>query len=199
MLTVLVRWGGLAGAAGGVLFAIWGYVHRDGAPSYFAMIANALALVVPMLFLAALVGLYARCKEGTGWLSGLGFILGSIGCARGVFDAVAGDPSRHLYAVGLGWTAPLLEWLFLVLVGLALMGIATMRAPLQGLSIPPLVIGFFGFAYSLTDSGSLFEARVAHMVCGILFSTTWVVVGILLWSEKRRHDTKSSDSVLHHH
>ncbi len=196
MPVVVARCGGLAGVAGGGLFAVWGYVHRDGAPSYFATAASALALVVPLLFLAALTGFYVRYTIGAGWLGGLGVILGSIGCARGVFDAVAGDPSRYLYAVGFGWAAPLLEWLFLVLIGLTMMGISTMRAVSRGWGSLPLVAGFLGLAYNLTDSGGLLEARVAHTVCGALFSSAWVALGVFLWSGKKPQDTKPPDSVL---
>ena len=39
----------------GVLFATWGYVHRDDAPWYFDATAGALNFVVPALFLVGFI------------------------------------------------------------------------------------------------------------------------------------------------
>lgn len=185
-LAVLTRWGGLAGMFGGVLFAVWGYVHRDGAPSYFVATADTLAFVVPLLFLAALMGLYVPSRVATGWLGGAGFVFGSIGCARGVIDGATGEPSQYLYVAGYGWAAPLLDWLSLLVIGLTLLGAAAIWEAGPGIWCPlPLVISLFGWAYNLTDFGSLFEARFAHVVSGLLFSAGWMVLGFLLWSQNR--------------
>ena len=51
---LLLRTGTLGSIAGGLLFAVWGYLHQDNAPLYFNTIAHILAGIVPVLFLVGL-------------------------------------------------------------------------------------------------------------------------------------------------
>ena len=43
----LLRTGALGSMAGGLLFAVWGYLHQDNAPLYFNTIVHILAGIVP--------------------------------------------------------------------------------------------------------------------------------------------------------
>jgi hypothetical protein len=172
----------LAAVLAGVLFAAWGYIHRENAPGYFTDIANTLAFIVPLLFLAGLVGLYARCKGQAGWLGVMGFTLGCIGSAVGIVRGVVDLSFWYSYVAGKGWLHLILDWLFLLLVGIALVGIATVRtkaARRWGALL--LAMGTLGWAYCITDSGNAVETRVGHVVFGLLFSLSWVVLGYALY------------------
>ena len=88
----------------------------------------------------------------------------------------------YAYVAGKGWLNLILDWQSLLLAGLALVGIATVRTK----AIRPwgallLTMGTLGWAYSLTDSGSAVETRPGHVAFGILFSLSWVVLGYALY------------------
>src|SRR5215212_3444010 len=93
--SALLGWSGWAAASAGVLFLVWGYVDREGAPWYLDLGVLVLGIVVPVLFLAGLVGIYTRVyvKDRTqaGWLSPTGFLISLAGAAGllilGVMDA----------------------------------------------------------------------------------------------------------------
>lgn len=181
------RWCGLGAILGGLLFAAWGYMHGNDAPSYFAAIEDALGFVVPLLFLVGLAGLYARCRGRAGRLGGVGFVLGFVGSGLGLvnrFEVV--HAPIWAYVVGArGWSPLLLIWLTWLLVGLTLVGITTIRTKaLGGWDALPLATGLFGWVYYLTDSNSIVEAHSVHLAFGVLFSLSWVALGYALWSER---------------
>jgi hypothetical protein len=176
--------GGLAAGLGGVLFLVWGYLDRDGASSYFTAIENTLDSIVPLLFLVGLVGLYARCKGRTGWIGGTGFALSFVGAVVGILyssldiwaccDHVFADLTQR------GVPIILLDWLFWLFIGLTIVGIATGRKLGWGWGALSLSIVLFGWPYYLTEMG------LGHVVFGILFGLSWVVLGYALWSEGLR-------------
>ncbi len=48
----------------------------------------------------------------------------------------------------------------------------------------PLTMGLFGWAYYLTDlSEGIIELRLGHVVFGITFSLSWMILGYALWPE----------------
>src|SRR5918998_3878849 len=166
--SAFMRGCGLAAGLAGVLFAMWGYVHKENAPAYFGTIANTLAIVVPLLFLLGLGGLYARCKGEVGWLGVAGFMLGSIGAAEGIVNGATDFPLWHAYLTGTVWFSALLDWLSLLLAGLALAGIAAVgREILRRWGTLLLAMGTFGWAYCLTDAGNAVETRPGHVAFGI--------------------------------
>src|SRR5215212_9859397 len=77
--STLLGWSGWATALSGVLFLVWGYVDREGAPWYLDLAVLVLGIVVPVLFLVGLVGIYSRVyiKDRTqaGWISSVGFLI----------------------------------------------------------------------------------------------------------------------------
>ena len=91
----------------------------------------------------------------------------------------------------------LLDWLFWLLVGLTLVGIATTwRRTVRGWGTLLITIGLFGWVYYITQEsfgwahiidftnlvGSTAEVRLIHVTSGVLFSLSWVTLGYALWS-----------------
>src|SRR5215217_8325572 len=117
------RWSGLTAALAGVLFALWGYVHRPEAPPFFDALVGPLWFVVPLLFLTGFAGLYARCKGQTGWLGTAGFVLAFVASGWGAAQASTFMPTVwYRYTINMGlpfslfavWLDPLLAALVLV-------------------------------------------------------------------------------------
>jgi hypothetical protein len=176
--------GGFAAILGGVLFATWGYVHRDVAPWYFDETARALNFVVPALFYMAIAGLYALCRETVGRIGRFGFMLGLAGSVMGVAYAVpwSAFATRDDWLSSLVWLdTPLMWWLHVMLIGLPLAGISVIGARMQrDQGVLLLTIAAFGWAYYATDSGAILEARTAHVGFGALFSLGWIALGLVL-------------------
>jgi hypothetical protein len=180
----VIRGGGLAAILAGVLFAVWGYIHRDNAPAHYTVVANTLAFIVPMLFLFGLAGLCSRCREQAGWLGLMGFGLGCIASTEGIVRAGVDMTFWYAYVPDKGWLYLILDWLSLLLISLTLLGIATIRTKVVrrwgGLL---LSMGILGWAYCLTDSGGVIETRPWHIAFGMLFSLSWMILGYsLYWS-----------------
>jgi hypothetical protein len=177
-----------------VLFAAWGYLHRDGASARVDAIVGALGVVVPLLFLVGLSGFYAWSRRRVARRLGqIGFILSCIAAGLGIFYRVlelsgtADAADRYSYLAGKGWTPQLFDWLPWLFTGLVLVGIASMwTGTIRGRDLLPLVMGLFGWAYYLSDSAGMVQMRLAHILFGALFSLSWIVLGYLLWSEGTR-------------
>ena len=180
----ILRLGGCGAVLAGVLFVIWGYVHRNGAPWYLDVTATVLSYVVPALFFVALMGLFALCRKQVGRTGRFGFVLGLAASAMGVAYAVpwSAFASRDDWLSSLVWLdTPLVWWLHLLLVGIPLAGVSTVRAgtlPAQGLLL--LAIGTFGWVYYAADPGAILASRSVHVAFGALFGLGWIALGILL-------------------
>ena len=176
---------------GGTLFAAWGYLHGNIALSHFG--GAAAGLLINVLFLVGLAGLCARFRRGGGgWVGAAGFVLGFAGAAVDVAHGVHGVVSASGAADVAPWyayvrattglPADLVGWLPWLSYGLMLVGVDSIRTRVLGGWGPlPLAMGLFGWAYRLTDSGAI-ELGVAHVLLGVLYSLSWVVLGRLLWS-----------------
>jgi hypothetical protein len=179
--STLGRWGELGAVLAGVLFMAWGYIDADDTSFYFiAVVDYALGFIVPLLFLAGLIGLYARCGSRIGHLGELGFIFGFVGSGLGVL---------HHVHVEMGWPH-VFNWLPGLWSGLALIGLAAIRTKaLGGWSVLPLAMGVFGWVYYFTESGWVYyfteyvdfvEARPVHDIFGVLFGLSWMALGYAL-------------------
>jgi hypothetical protein len=62
MRSTLLRSSGLGTVLAGVLFMVWGYIHRPNLPMYLWVAVGVLSLVVPAVFIVRLVGLHTLCK-----------------------------------------------------------------------------------------------------------------------------------------
>jgi hypothetical protein len=174
----------------GVLFVAWGYVHRESAPPSFDAMSQAFNFIVPTLFLMGLVGLYALCEGRVGRIGKAGLVLGLVGSAMGAAYAVpwSAFATRDDWLVLLAWLDTVLFWwLQVMLMGLLLAGVAAVDARKSpGLGILLLAMGAFGWAYYFTDSGAILEARSVHVAFAILFSLSWVALGLALLREGMR-------------
>jgi hypothetical protein len=75
----------------------------------------------------------------------------------------------------------LVWWLQVKLIGLPLADISTVRARMpRAPGVLLLAMGTFGWAYYATDSGSILEARTAHVGFGGLLSLGWTALGLVL-------------------
>ena len=167
---ILLRWCGFAGLLGGVLFVVWGYIDRPDIPENLMGVIRVLAFVVPLLFLAAVVGLSVLWRSRLGMLGWMGMALAVYAWGWSVVGAIVG---------GEDWPNYLAAWLLFLLTGLTLMGVATVRSGWsRGTGAAVLATGVFGWVYNLTDSGAVLEARSVHIGFGLLFSLGWVVLGV---------------------
>jgi hypothetical protein len=185
--SALVRGGGSAALLAGLLFAAWGYIDRDVMPSSFIPIEAALRYSVPLLFLVGLVGLQVRCWGQVGWLGEIGFVLGSIAAGRGAFGNLWDIYTCcHRYiVVEMGLPSLLLDWLVWLFAGLTLISLNAVRTKaLREYGALLLTMTWFGWVYIFTDSNRTLETQTVHIVFGILFSLSWVVLGYILLSEK---------------
>jgi hypothetical protein len=183
--SILLVWsGGFGALLAGVLFVTWGYVHRNYAPWYFDALATTLSFVVPALFLVGLVGLCVLYEGRMGRIGKIGLVLSLTGSAMGVAYAVpwSAFATREDWLSSLAWLDTILVWwLQVFLTGLPLVGIAAVGArTLRGFGILLLVMGACGWAYYITDSAAILEARLAHVVLGALFSLGWIALGLAL-------------------
>ena len=166
----LIRWGGIAGMFGGVLWAVWGlliwvYPYAGGG-SFSEGLFILVFLLAALLTLAGLVGLHVLQGGNYGRIGRAGF-----------YTAAAAFLAQALAAFFLLLGNEALQWLVFpvgslaVLVGLVLYGAATLQARVLArwcgvglIVVPP--IAFF----SVFFGGSA------------LFGVLWVALGYVLWT-----------------
>ena len=170
------------------------------APLNTTDITDTLFFVVPLLWLAGLLGFYARCAERYGPLGNTGFMVSLGGSAVGTVGSLIGawvEPLRLGYWLGFR----------ILCLGLVLLGIATIgaRALPGGWSMLPLVLGLLGLGraffmfFAVTRGATLFEASEGQgelgsflaswagtltSVLGVLFGIGWVLLGYAMWAGK---------------
>jgi len=211
--STLLGWSGWAAASAGVLFLVWGYVDREGAPWYLDLGVLVLGIVVPVLFLVSLVGTYTRVyvvKDRTqaGWLSYVGFLISLAGTAWWLTAGITNAPNlyRHLgektssappgaqeEECGLCLLAKLsllvnspLTWL---LFGLSIVGLTTAvrGEALRSWGLLLLTMALSGWVYQITDDmNGIVDIRSIHVGFGILFGLSWVGLGYALWWSKNK-------------
>ena len=209
-LSTLVGWSGWSAVSAGVLFLVWGYVDREGAPWYLDLAVLVLAIVVPLLFLVGLMGTYIRVyvkgRVQVGWLSLIGVLISFAGAARWLTAAVVNAPTLYRWLgnrpvitppgaqeeCGLCLLSKLyllvnspLTWLF---VGLSIVGLTTVRGEaLRNWGLLLLAMAFSGWVYHLTDDKTgIVDIRIIHVAFGILFALSWMVLGYALWWSKNK-------------
>jgi len=203
-LSTLLGWSGWAAVSSGVLFLVWGYLDREGAPWYLDLAVLMLNIIVPLLFLVGLVGVYIKCRTQAGWLSLIGFVLSFAGAGWLTIIGVVLAPTLYrqlgernwVYGVGQECAFCLLQKLSLLLsspltwllVGLTIVSLTILRKEVLrdwGFLLVAMVL--FGWVYQLTDDWTgIVDVRSVHVVFGILFSLSWMLVGFALWSTKNK-------------
>jgi len=180
---------GVAGALlAGVLFVTWGYVHRSNAPPYLDAMSRVLNFIVPTLFLLGLLGLYVHFeKQRVGRVGRMGLVLALVGSAMGAAYAIpwSAFATRGDWLSMLARLDIVLVWgLEVMLIGVLLAGVAAVEARTsRGLGVLLLAMGLFGWAYYFSDSGAILEAWLVHVGFAILFSLSWMTLGLALLRE----------------
>lgn len=175
----------------------WGLLHKTPSPVFLTRIEEPLvlrfvALVTPLLFCVALVGVYIRLAGRAGPLGKMGFALAFCGSGLGaVFGAVNMGPvigPLYSHLRQIGWPDQLLGWMPLLLAGLALVGLETNRKRALGRwSTLPFATAVFGWIYQLTDMVAHTGLRFVHVAFGTLFSLCWMGMGYALAEDHKRH------------
>ena len=201
--STLLGWSGWAAASGGVLFLVWGYLDREGAPWYLDLAVLVLGIVVPLLFLVGLAGIYVRVSAG--WISSKGFLISFAGAAWWLSTGLIQAPNLYRRLGERTWAAPpgtqeecglcLLTKLYLLinspltwlLGGLSIVGLTTVQGEaLRNWSLLLLTVAFSGWVYQLTDDmNGIVDIRIIHVAFGILFSLSWMALGYALWLEQK--------------
>ena len=179
MSSSMVRWGGVAGVASGVIFVVSGILTLiappQGAPSSLGDYLLSAALIVAFaLALVAVAGLHAaQSRSGRyGWLGAAGALLTFVGyaivlVAAHITTLAGGEPSQTVRVVGG----------LAVLVGSILLGAMTLRARL----LPwwcgvLLIVGF--------PLGGILEGLVGVGSENIVLGIVWEAIGYALVSQR---------------
>jgi hypothetical protein len=179
----MVRWGGLAGVASGVILVLSGILTLlappQGAPSslgdyLLSDLLSAALIVAFALALVAVAGLHAaQSRSGRyGWLGAAGALLTFVGYAIVLMAAhittlAGGEPSQTVRVVGG----------LAVLVGSILLGVMTIRARvLPWWCGVLLIVGF--------PLGAVLEEAVAAGSENIVFAIVWGSIGYGLLSRR---------------
>lgn len=184
MSTTLVRWGGVAAMAAGLLLAAKGVaiIAFDRDPGFVPP--------ATLLFALGMLGLHARLRGGGGPLGTVGVSLAWVALAASVVNVVG---------LALSIPAPadpdapaLLEITYMVaflgiLVGLLVLGVAALRAGVMAApwGTVPLAVGVLWFP--LQGIGFVVSDGVGLVLGGL----AWVPLGYVLWS---RGDTPTGQS-----
>ena len=182
MSSTLVRWGGFAAMAAGLLYFV-GYAGM--AELLRPMLSNLGGHVVlglaGLATLPALVGVLARDAGRSAQLGRAGYALSFVGVA--VFSV--GNLAEGLFAMEFG-VVLFGVGLMILTVGVVVLGLGLRRAKvLPAWAVWPLVVGWAAFllvANSPTVFG--FDFFVASLVGAGMLGIGWLAVGYALWLGK---------------
>jgi hypothetical protein len=181
--SIFLRWCGVAGVLGGVLFVAWGYIDGPNLSEDFASVVRVFAFFVPALFLAAIVVMCLLWRSVLGKLGWLVAALAGYALCWSLVGAHFGGGAVWLYFAQRGWPHFLSSWLLFMLVGLSVVGLWAVRSGSARSRIPGslvLATGAFGWTYYVTNSGAVLEAHLPHVGFGVLFGLGWLALGVAL-------------------
>jgi hypothetical protein len=175
MSSNLTRWGGLAAMLSGILFVVKGaaILVSDADPNFVPP--------ATLLFALGMVGLHARLEGRGGPLATIGVLLAGVVVAASVVKLIGlalpiptpGEPDAPLL-LRITYMVAFLG----ILVGLLVLGIATLRArvmPAPWRAVPLAVAVFWfplqGIGFVISDGAGL-----------ILGGLAWALLGYVLWS-----------------
>ena len=156
----------------------WGYIDRPNIPENLVVVIRVFGFVVPVLFLATVVGLCLLWGNRPWVLWGIGIALVLYGVGWGLGAASVGQEAVWTYFARRGWPHFHADSLLFMLSGLTLVGIAAARSGPSWGGALVLATGVFGLVYHVTDSGAVLETRSVHVGFGLLFSLGWVALGL---------------------
>jgi hypothetical protein len=185
MVKTILRWSGLALAAGALLVGAGTVsVAFQGPNQLPTPLASTLLLVSSILIMLALPGMYARQSETAGWLGLLGYVLLQVGMVPIV--VYAGAPLFYLQIQGtpVPSTGALVLGTALML-GLPLTAIATLRAGVyphwSGILLLAASVGMV-FAFVVADALPPIAGQLGSAIWGTLFASGLAWIGISLWT-----------------
>jgi hypothetical protein len=191
---------GAAAVAASVLLAGWGGAHIL-APGHLYFVDGFCALVVPLLFSVALVGLYTKLtgrQRALGaiglLLAGVGLFVASCGSVWGVVVPIADVTPVCIYLAERGVPRYLLDWWPYICTALLAMGVGVSNIKALGRwSLLPLAGGAIGWIFYATDSGSTVGLLLANFALGVLFDLCWLVLGLALLQHSGRQENHMVD------
>jgi hypothetical protein len=186
---LIARSGAVAAALGGLLWAAKAFYDRNDAPPWPTDVTDTLFFVILLLFLAGLVGLYARYRGRLGeWeaLSLMGFVVGLVG----LIGSIVGQLTMVL-EVGPAWLLGISWWMFVfgffvMNLSLLLLGnsMVQSRALPRGRTLPP-IIGALGIVLILIGDPPNSPLGVyPSLALWMLYGLIWTALGYVLWSYK---------------
>lgn len=183
--------GGLASVVAGALLLVGHLANLGADPDYGTVLGSSLVFSAHLLLVFALVALYAAQAGRGDVLNGLGMILGVGGtvmnCAA-IFVEIAGAGGQDVRAVltsGVTGTLTLVGGLAF-LIGLILLGVATLRAGVFPRWAGPLLIAgdlVFGAGTFAGSAAPAVELAGAALTCAAF---VWLGWSLLQGAEVRR-------------
>jgi len=178
---LVVRLGGLAAVVGGLLWSVEVLIATTGgplcAPLWPAKGSDPLFVLAQLLFLAGLVGLYARDKDNLeGSEGGVAFALSSTGVIASCVGQLGALSSEVVwYVFGLGCPV---ECIGLMALGSAASQSQSKTLPYSWSSSLPFVIGLLGmFSLPLGVPPDGVIETCLTLTLRTLFGLGWVLVG----------------------
>ncbi len=188
MVKTIIRWSGLALAAGALLMGAGIVSVAFQAPNQLpTSLVSTLLLVASILIILSLPGIYARQSEAAGWLGLVGHVLLEVGMLSAVTYAAAplfypeikGSPAESIsigaYLLGTA-----------LLLGVALTAIATLRAGVcprwAGILLLAAGVGLC-FVYFIADSLPPNAWQLGNVILGILFAAAFAWIGVSTWTD----------------
>ena len=177
---LVVRLGGLAAMVGGLLWSVKALIAAARPSLWPAKGTDPLFVTAQLLFLAGLVGLYARYKDSLeGSEGGVAFAVSSVGVMASCVGQVSLLPSEVAwYVFGLGCVV---ECIGLMALGAAVSQSQAKTLPYYWSSLP-FVIGLLGiFSFPLgVPPDSVIETCLT-VTLRTLFGLGWVLAGYHLF------------------
>jgi hypothetical protein len=176
----LIRWGGLAAMLGGALWIVMRFLITFEPPPLDSTEYSRLLPAPLLLLLVGLMAVQAQHVGHAGWPGWTGSVVAFIG----LLLLLAGNVMVFWMFSITGILTSVLGT-FTLCLGLALVGIATIRAKVlpRWSRALPLIIGLLSPVQYFASLGSLIFGDLPGLVLTVLFGTGWAVLGYALWSD----------------
>ena len=206
-----MRWGGLLGMIGGVIWTtawILNGLTEDGSRAVLGLseggyrrVTNA-ALV---LFMVGLAGFHKRQSCRSGKFGTTGLIVTLTGCVLMIlgngleYGFIGSIPSGERPGMEIGWALFLLGLIFVVPTGLVLFGVGVLKADVLSSwrRFAPLIVGFISFlgtfvgiAQMMSGGDTISERWLTTTIFSL--GVGWVLMGYAIWSDTQ--DRLNQDS-----